>query len=290
MSKICLYHGDDLDGICSAAIVKHKHPDVRLYPVSYDKLIDYDSIITEGDDVIIVDYVLQPFDHMVKINDMCNLTWIDHHDTSMCDYDQYIKIDGSKKIAGSRSLDKSACELTWEYMFPDIDIPYSVWLLGRYDIWQYKESQSVMPFQYGMKLGYKEPESNFFWSRVFNEKRDDDFIQDIIKNGKIIIKYRTKLNEKLCNVQSFESTLLNHKCICINRALCGSTVFDSLWDNKKYDMMVVFYICRYGAWNVSLYTDRDDIHVGNIAKEYGGGGHAGAAGFRCTLLPFEIVC
>jgi nanoRNase/pAp phosphatase (c-di-AMP/oligoRNAs hydrolase) len=53
--------------------------------------------------------------------------------------------------------------------------------------------------------------------------------------------------------------------------------------------MVTFYVCARGSWNVSMYTNKPDVHVGKIAQLYGGGGHAGAAGFRCTLLPFEVI-
>jgi nanoRNase/pAp phosphatase (c-di-AMP/oligoRNAs hydrolase) len=37
-----------------------------------------------------------------------------------------------------------------------------------------------------------------------------------------------------------------------------------------------------------MYTDKEGVHVGNIAKKYGGGGHPGAAGFICKELPFNI--
>lgn len=30
----------------------------------------------------------------------------------------------------------------------------------------------------------------------------------------------------------------------------------------------------------------DKVHVGEICKKFGGGGHAGAAGFRTKKLPF----
>jgi nanoRNase/pAp phosphatase (c-di-AMP/oligoRNAs hydrolase) len=36
---------------------------------------------------------------------------------------------------------------------------------------------------------------------------------------------------------------------------------------------------------VSLYSEKVDVSI--IAKNHGGGGHAGAAGFICRDLPFE---
>ena len=50
---------------------------------------------------------------------------------------------------------------------------------------------------------------------------------------------------------------------------------------------------RKGKWTVSMYAERDicnirGFHLGEIAKEYGGGGHPGAAGFQCLELPFPL--
>ena len=288
MAKVCLYHGSDLDGICSAAIVKLSNPDTTLHSVEYGTRTNIDGIVNPGDDVTIVDFVLQPFDSMKDLNEKTNLTWIDHHDTAISDYEELRNTGIINEIKGIRDTSKSACELVWEYIYPNTPVPYSVWLLGRYDIWKHHESPSIMPFQFGMKLNYEPPENTEFWEGIFNAPRDGEKIQTMIRQGKTIIKYRSRLNKKLCEIQAFKSEIMGHSCICVNRALCGSSVFDAVECIEDYDIMVIFYICAKGAWNVSMYTSKPDVHVGKIAQLYGGGGHAGAAGFRCSLLPFEI--
>jgi len=287
MAKACLYHGSDLDGICSAAIIKSVSFETKLFPMEYGGKTDISEII-KFDDVTVVDFVLQPFDNMKDLSESTDLTWIDHHETAIMDYDEYINQGAIKEIKGSRNIKKSACELTWEYIYPHTPVPYSVWLLGRYDVWQHHESSSILPFQYGMKLNYEPPENTKFWDSIFNAKRDGDKIQTIIRQGKTIMKYRERLNRKICEMQSFKSSLMGYSCICLNRALCGSSVFDSVGNIEDYDIMVIFYVCAKGAWNVSMYTSKPDVNVGKIAQLFGGGGHASAAGFRCTLLPFEV--
>jgi nanoRNase/pAp phosphatase (c-di-AMP/oligoRNAs hydrolase) len=289
MSKICLYHGSDLDGICSAAIIKSAYPDTILHPVEYGVTVNIDGIINDGDDVTMVDFVLQPFSQMKVLSDKTNLVWIDHHDTGISDYNEHLENGIIKEISGIRNANISACEMTWNYVHPNEKMPYSVWLLGRYDVWQHHESSSIMPFQYGMKLNYEPPDDIEFWDSVFNAQRDSEKIQTIIRQGKTILKYRGKLNKKLCEVQAFKSSIMGYNCVCINRALCGSSVFDGMEGIEDYDIMVTFYVCTRGSWNVSMYTSKPDVHVGKIAQLYGGGGHASAAGFRCTLLPFEVV-
>jgi len=290
MSIVCLYHGGDLDGICSGAVVKHRYPDAKLFPVHNSQSVIIDDMIKHGDDVFIVDYCLSPFSHMGLVSDHCNLTWIDHHDTTINDYNIFLENDNIDKLKGIRVIGTASCELTWKYLYPNTKVPYSIWLLSRYDVWDHDVSNSILPFQFGMLLNYKEPTNISWWSQLFENDRDADNFQNIIRDGKTIIRYRNRLNSKLCEIQAFESELEGYKCLCINRALCGSTVFDSLWDPDKYDIMIVFYTHGNGTWSVSLYTNANDdkVHVGNIAKQYGGGGHAGAAGFTCKDLPFNI--
>ena len=67
--------------------------------------------------------------------------------------------------------------------------------------------------------------------------------------------------------------------------LTNSQMFDSVWDNTKYDAMLTFG-WRKGKWTVSLYTDKEHVDVSVAAKNRGGGGHKQAAGFQCEELPF----
>ena len=56
---------------------------------------------------------------------------------------------------------------------------------------------------------------------------------------------------------------------------------------EPYDLMITFVRRKDKLWNVSLYSTKDHIDCGSIAKSFGGGGHKGAAGFQCKDLPFN---
>ncbi len=85
----------------------------------------------------------------------------------------------------------------------------------------------------------------------------------------------------------FDTTMDGLRCVAINRMLTNSQMFDSVWDPEKYDAMLTFG-WRKGQWTVSLYSTKDDVDVSVIAKNRGGGGHKGAAGFQCSELPFYM--
>jgi nanoRNase/pAp phosphatase (c-di-AMP/oligoRNAs hydrolase) len=65
-------------------------------------------------------------------------------------------------------------------------------------------------------------------------------------------------------------------------------MFDSKWNEDKYDIMVTFCRLPSQTWTVSMYTTKKNINVGKLAKKFGGGGHTKAAGFQCKDLPFEL--
>jgi len=44
-----------------------------------------------------------------------------------------------------------------------------------------------------------------------------------------------------------------------------------------------------GVWQYSLYSTNPNVHCGEIAQKYGGGGHRGAAGFSSKITPHELT-
>ena len=72
----CYYHNADLDGICSAAIIKRRYPSCQLIGVNYGDNIAPD--VNKNEIVYIVDFSFD-LDTMETLNEKGNLIWIDHH-------------------------------------------------------------------------------------------------------------------------------------------------------------------------------------------------------------------
>jgi oligoribonuclease NrnB/cAMP/cGMP phosphodiesterase (DHH superfamily) len=278
----CFYHSADLDGHCSGAIVKRFHPECEMIGVNYGGPFPWDSI-TPGEEVWMVDFSLQPFDDMVRLNGMCSLTWIDHHKTSIAD------ANGRGFIASKDqrlSVDYAACEIVWMKCTNDWNrenIPLAVRWLGRYDIWKHSEYPGSLEFQYGMKFqDNTRPENQAFWDEVITNVRKACEIRDV---GEVVLTYETRYNAKCCTTGAFDVEFDGLRCIALNRILGNSLSFKSVWDPEKYDAMLLFYWKR-DKWTVSLFSDRSDVDVSGVCKARGGGGHKGAAGFQCEELPF----
>lgn len=280
----CFYHSADLDGHCSGAIVKYAFPECEMIGINYGQEFPWDTI-EEDEVVFMVDFSLQPFEDMEKLNDTCvELHWFDHHKTA---------IDEAHKrgffASGVQSLEvgKAACELVWGWL-NETEIPPTVRLLGRYDVWDHS-NPDTLPFQYGMRfIEDTSPDDQNLWVPLF--KGSNKYFHEILSRGRVLLKYETTQNAKFCKAYAFKTELNGMKAICANRGFTNSKLFDSVYDPEEHHLMIAFCRLKLPAqkWTVSLYSTRDDVDCSAIAKSFGGGGHKGAAGFQCEILPFSI--
>jgi len=273
------YHEGDLDGQCSGAIVKHRFPDCELIGINYGDEFPWDRI-EPGETVYMVDFALKPWTDMQRLAEISDLTWIDHHKGPINDYNEY----GLEALVGT-AIGVAACELVWEWVYPDQPTPLAVRLLGRYDVWDHSDPDTL-PFQYGMRLANPKITDVAFWKDILDDYASQAYLP-ILKNGHIVLLYVTQDNEKYAKACAFETELDGLHCIAVNRMLTNSQVFDSVCDPQQYDVMLTFG-WRNQQWTVSLYSDKDEVDCSEIARRYGGDGHKAASGFRCLVLPFEL--
>lgn len=289
---ICFYHSGDLDGHCSGAIVKMKHPKCKMIGINYGDPFPWEMV--KGQKIIMVDFSLQPFTEMLKLFSMENIKsilWIDHHKSVIDDFmaieevskanvvDLLIWDNGTNKVKAMLNIKFAACELTWFYFFPGKNIPTAAHLLGRYDVWDHAD-HTVMPFQWGVRsAGNTDPNNQKFWAELFSRKV---YCKELLKEGETILKFRDIENAKYLKGFAFETTFDGYSALAVNRGLTNSIMFDSC--KNKYDLFITFAY-KKGQWDVLLYS-KGKIDVSLIAKEHGGGGHANAAGFKTDKITF----
>ena len=283
----CFFHSADLDGHCSGAIVKHKHPECEMIAINYGQEFPWDSIIP-GETVYMVDFTLQPFEQMERLAKTCELVWIDHHKT---------EIEESERLnfhpPGIRRMGVGACALVWENLHPFTPVPEAVRLLAEYDVWNHTDPRTL-PFQYGFRFFEDtSPDHQELWQPFFGSMSSQK-VEEVCTTGNILLVYEERQNAKICRAFAFETILVtpfgDFRAICCNRGFTNSKLFDSVYDPEAHEVMITFCRLKPPAhmWKVSLYSARDDVDCGAIAKVWGGGGHKGAAGFQCKNLPFEF--
>jgi len=282
----CFYHGVDFDGKCSGAIVKIAFPDCHMIGIDYGDPFPWESV-SEGEEVWMVDFTIQPhqgMEHLYRITGG-RLVWIDHHKTSL----DWAGLSGFDNVCkGIRDAKYAGCELTWRYIHPlvqggDDGFPRAVALLGRYDVWDHQHPQTL-PFQYGMTLAAKPVEDTAWWHDLFTREQA---VLDIIETGHICMAYSENSHAGVCQMAGFDLEWEGLKWTAINGPYRGTAVHKSRFDPAVHDAMLGFY------WTgkmlmYSTTTDKPGVDVSVIAKNHGGGGHKGAAGFQAASIPFNL--
>ena len=285
MVKI-FYHKADLDGHCAGAVARHRYEgtgvEIEMIPMNYGDCFPWDSI-AKDEEVVMLDFSLQPFTDMVRLHRDARLLWIDHHKSAI-DASRLAGLD--KEIPGIRIDGVAACRLAWRHFFPDEPEPRAVELLGLYDVWDMAD-EAVLPFQYGMRMQSTDPRDHYpLWKMLFES--ESRTLVPIFNQGETILVYQTEENRKYCNFSAFETMLGEHRGIALNRMMTNSMVFESVWDPVRHDLMIAFGWTG-AKWTVSLYTMKPEVDCSALARQYGGGGHRKAAGFSCEALPFSIM-
>lgn len=276
------YHSADLDGHCSGAICKYAMPDAVLHGINYGDPFPWGEIKSH-DVVYMVDFSLQPFEDMIRLQDACQkFVWIDHHKSA----EEEWKASGMAIRRCVLNQMYAACELCWDHLF-DENLPQAVYYLGRYDIWKHHEVPGSLEFQYGMRLYDTWPDNGEFWTSLFDDAAAE-VTDKIREQGETLLRYEREQNKKFASAYAFETELDGLRCIAVNKGFTNSLVFESVYDPAKHDAMLSFAF-RSGKWTVSLYSTKPEVDCSVICKARGGGGHKGAAGFQCDILPFIKV-
>jgi oligoribonuclease NrnB/cAMP/cGMP phosphodiesterase (DHH superfamily) len=321
MKTICIYHSRYLDGWMSAAIVKKWFYEVFTKDTESTNVYDFgtkdvyedvqqhlimlgwdygDPIpdLLEYDKVIMCDvsFPRETMDSLWKSHER-NFIWIDHHNSA-------IEIN-QQMFAGKRHRNYAACELTWKYFFPNKEMPEIVRLLGRYDCFGHKgtdEEQEVLEFQYGARAAMFNHEDCYDFLMMYDK---DEIIDTLLNEGGAIYNYlcteAKQTYKKAFPVELWEPRLINtplgqmeegntvRKFLCVNQDRFNPINFGIDYHKEGYDGFACFWY-KDGKWSWLLSNADGEVDCSAIAKQFGGGGHKGAAGFVCdTNLLLKII-
>lgn len=194
---------------------------------------------------------------------------------------------------------QSGCRLLHKMLFPEeYMLPSFVFYADRYDVWDM--DPDIRPDAEALQLACKVYDvhnpSSPFWEEVIYQPLEKAAIrtEELIQEGRKYAAYQEKLNETAMKALSFTVEWHGHTWLAAN-ITGNSQVADSAFDPDIHDGILLFSYTGYGdkPWKVSMYNHRllpaekqKSQDFSTIAKEYGGGGHPGACGFRCAQLPF----
>lgn len=219
--------------------------------------------------------------------------WIDHHKSSIESH--------PTSIPGCRIDGVAACRLAWQWFHrasvrgtwelpPQeafikraVDEPLAVRLAGEYDVWDKRDPKAEI-LQYGLRSAPLTPAG---WNGLL--ANDEILVNRLLEDGAVCQRYAQSVDSGHMHA-SFIREWEGLKFLCLNGRGNSNTFASRDRAETGHDALLLFYFTGE-AWLVSLYhaKHRTDLDLSLIAVKHGGGGHKGACGFTCKVLPFPVI-
>lgn len=322
MSPLCIYHGNCADGFGAAWVVNRFYDgEVEFYPGVYQR--NPPEAEVRGRDVIFVDFCYK----REVMNQLCasanTIIVLDHHKTAFEDMrdwglvlpdagQDYLDVMTRERFRTGSLFDmnRSGAGITWDFFFPDEKRPTLLNHIEDRDLWRFKlphtrEIQAAL---------FSHPYEMDLWSSLINDVNMFG-TEDMVIEGTALERKHHKDIAELCRVSArpmkfrrpgdpglpwvvpaanlpYTLTSDGGHLLCGTMIKDGAVIFVENDDGKKSLMpFACCYMDKPEGRYFSLRSRDDGINVGEIAKQYGGGGHEHAAGFTVpydTLAEFEL--
>lgn len=276
MKPICIYHGGCDDGFGAAwAVYKAERNNFEYYPGVYGVA----PPDVTGRDVLMVDFSYKR-DVLLEMSKTArSITILDHHKTAMEDLAGFpvaspnvvswesIWVAPENKIQVLFDMTRSGAGITWDFFHPNTPRSWLISYLEDRDLWK-KE----LPYSDEFTIALRSyPQTFARWNHISSEGPDY-----LINEGHAILRYYRQIVE-LMKKNAYEATLGGWSCMAANVPyFAASEVANEIGFEDTFGL--TYFEESPGCWKYSL-RSRGFFDVGALAKLYGGGGHAKAAGF-----------
>jgi oligoribonuclease NrnB/cAMP/cGMP phosphodiesterase (DHH superfamily) len=227
-------------------------------------------------------------EELLRIN--AKIIVIDHHKAALDNIEKY---SNSISIIRHDDKEKSGCILTWEYFFPDREIPWFLRYISDRDTWSWKLENSK---EINAALFEDRHITQEGLEKLYNSSNQNEDRINISARGKSIEAFKKQITDKFvkaaipCKYKDYNIWIYN--CLPEYRSDVGNLLLNreiTINDNKiKPDFSVSWYFNFPKEYWLSLRSDDTKVDVCEIAKEIAsnGGGHRNAAGVTIDQSQF----
>lgn len=297
---LVLYHGSCYDGFTAAwAFRKFHGPNCDFVPCNYG---DKELPDTKGRRVWVLDFSF-PREEMIHkiIKPSIKTTVYDHHKTAEAALEG---IPAELHALGAQRADKivfdmnrSGAGITWDELEHAAGVKAGIhrprhngerpcrlvdYIEDR-DLWNWKlpNSKFVSAYISTLEMSFE------VWDALGEKMSTAEGVKEVVGLGSAVQGYIDSFGDKACKhastrkVGGFEVQVIN-----VPYMNCSDHIGKLAEMNPDDPFAAGFFLRGDGLWQFGL-RSRGDFDVSEVAKQYGGGGHAGAAGFQVEYLPWE---
>ena len=269
LKKLCIYHGNCLDGFGAAWAVRNALGENVEY---YKGIHQQPPPEVNGRDVFLVDfsYKKELLEEMLKT--AASITILDHHISAEEDLSELLQCG---KIKGLFDMNRSGAMLTWQWFHPDQQPPELIKHIQDRDLWLFKLegtreiTAALSSYSYDFKV----------WDKLMANHKDE--LEVLKRDGKAIErKLQKDIKELIASgvirmiIGGYDVPVLNAPSSYVSDAghimSIGQPFAACYWDHRD-------------GRSFSLRSAKEGVDVAKVAKKYGGGGHKKAAGFTVDM-------
>lgn len=272
---IILYHADCSDGFGGAWAAWKKFGNKADYLAARHQVSPPKGL--ENKIVYMIDFTYPEAITKKLIEKNKKVTSIDHHETA--------KKATELTADYSYAADNSGAVLAWKYFHLKEKVPLLLKYIEDMDLWKFKISDTKEFFAYHNLYDFDFK----IWDKMARDLTKPPLKKKMIETGKLILKYEDKLVDSLIRDNAELVEFEGYKVLAVNSPNFHSQIGSAL-AGKKPPLGIVWRE-KEGKWHISL-RGTGQVHVGEIAKKYGGGGHRNSSGFKLPIdrpLPWKFL-
>lgn len=291
---ICIHHFPCDDGFASAWVARRKWPGIECIGTNYG--LPFPPVDITGKNLLIADFSYKA----AELEDLAakakSIVILDHHKTAETDLAAF-KVDmcGSAKfcaadvggmlgdlveldrppIAARFDMQRSGASLGWEFCFPDQPLPAFIAMIEDRDLWRMK-----LPNTRAFSLYLRSFDYDFAqWDQIAARMEKDRAY--ILDEARAIERfYDRKLAEMLPTATLKQIGKWKDVPVAHAPFAFASDLAHELLKAHPAAPFAAVVVDSYGARTYSLRSTDERQDVSEVARQFGGGGHRNAAGFR----------
>lgn len=282
---VCVYHGDCFDGAGAAWAVREKHqraawPMPVFVPGKYGTPIDAD--LTYGKHVLLVDFSVKLDAAIELLEGVASLTIIDHHKSA---FEELYKLK-HPRFALRYDNRRSGAVLAWFAYLGLTDPPPVLAYIEDRDLWTWRLEHT---HEISARLSLAPPTIEEIDALALGWDR-----ARFIREGALLETLRESIAEEIAQ-SATEVRMKIHDGVSISAPIAWaprsfvSRVGNILAERHEAKLAIVISHTSVSQVTVSLRSVEGGPDVATLAVARGGGGHARAAGFQCTLGDLSLA-
>lgn len=269
--SICIYHGNCADGFGAAWVVRKALGNIDFYAATYQE----PPPDVTGKDVVMVDFSYKRPVLLEMAEKANSILILDHHKTAAEDL-----VDLPVNVTVKFNMERSGAMLTWDHFFHGQEPPQLLLHIEDRDLWRFA-LQNTRQIQANV---FSYPYDFQVWDTLMVTAP-----ATLATDGEAIERKHFKDIRELLGVVTRDMVIGGHCVLVAN--LPYTMTSDAGHELAKGRPFGACYWDTPKGRVFSLRSRDDGMDVAEVAKQYGGGGHRNAAGFRVSFAQaqaFEI--